>query len=70
MSNIENRVFNGVPPRVTSSAIAQQYAHFRALSAMQGAAWRTPDFVAILPRSTTLRLPAVAETRMAAPAQP
>jgi len=37
---------------------------------MLGAAWRTPDFVAILPRSTTLRLPAVAETRMAAPAQP
>jgi hypothetical protein len=33
MSNIENRVFNGVPP-VWSSAIAQQYAHFRALGPM------------------------------------
>jgi hypothetical protein len=42
---------------VRSSAIAQQYAHFRALGAMPWRGLAKPDFVAILPRSPTLPCP-------------
>src|SRR5262245_29808549 len=56
-SNSENGAFNGVSPRVRPTAIAQQYAHFRASRVRRHpfAGPRAGDFVAILPRSTTLR---------------
>src|SRR5262249_50579425 len=48
---IENRVFNGVIPRVRPAPIAQQYAHFRASNRRNRRSLRgeTRDFVAISP---------------------
>src|SRR5262249_21603829 len=55
-SKIENRVFNGVIPRVRPTHFARQYAHFRASTPCNRYSTRRKarDFVAISPRSATL----------------